>query len=1856
MKNKVLRSALLCLAVLTLAALMTVSLFAADLRSIIDLDLADVTKVYFKCETNKDFTRYEVGEEMTFTFTLYSDGEQISAPFFKYSIEGDDGSFSDGFADATSGTATLKTKLTKPGAVRIVAEIADFAKTVISDSKITKFEGGAIAGALDIETTFAEPLDFDAFWAEQLTLLDECDPDLFYLEQVESTNANFDTYIVKVNCIGDPSLVATNATWTAGVLSVPKNAEKDSLGFNLTFLGYGVYTATRTYKDGYITFAVNSHSIEQLQPGAYYDTDLGLKNYGWKDKENASPYTSYFRWMLLRDVQAVRFLQKYFGTEGGETTFGGLDISAWKGLWNESDIRVSGGSQGGFQALSVAALVPEVTLCEAGVPWMADVGSNTVSTRIHTNYRPAYAEGLRYFDSSFMAKRIKGNVVITAGMGDPTCPVYGVQAIYNNLKTDASIRFRQGQTHGQTNTYPIDFTHTKTANAIPQLGCEGFFIDGNVDAAYKSSFATAWEKLTARRVVFYDSLDDLLASDAVNGKNAIKIIASGDLEGEKSTVSEEIAAIESKIRGLDSYGVAIIGDISSLTTAHRAILTMASDAASSLHILALGEESISAEDMATNLSASVYDNQPSAICSFKIIGLDGKECESFIVNPDIEELSAYPIVTPYYEFKDSAVSTEYKTPTENGEDYGILKISGAGVSKEIKVYDAVKVSEYGNDAGAEWIILDGKLSIVGSGAIVDTAYDWNSAMEFVNEIVLSEGITALGDGAFDVPAGINVVLPYSLKTIDNNAFCGKTDFTLCAYSGTIGSNFAVDKNIAFEDLGVAGECGENVYWRYEDGVLYIFGTGDTLISGVSGYGKTDSAWAEYHSVITKAVVGENITTLGAVAFHNMKALTTIELTRNVKTIKQGAFEANSALNTIYYKGETPVVGTADISSITDFAAGYIFDGTSKFTKYILSDDLKGTIKAETFKASNRITEMTIPEGVTAINNLVFSGCSKLNTLTVLGKETSIATFAFANKTSSPTTNYIENVTIVAYEGSVAQDFAKTNLMKFRNIETGEEIDYASIEGETLLEGSLGDGISFAVVKNGEEYTLIISGEGEEIVTGITDASAASSLPYAAYSSLINKVIIRGGSSIGAYAFAGMENLRSVELHAYVSSFGDGVFAGCSSLSTIYITDTTAVSGHANLATVKSIGKECFMGTAIEAYSMSHAISEIPEGIFKDSALKKAVISKEITNIGAEAFSGCASLDDLTIYAERYSVSENAFYGISDNCTVTAYSETYGETLAKEKGYTFISLGTIIHTVEGEIASTYVNVTWVFDEWTGVLTITASDKFSWNESGSADTSGGWANVRNKVTEVVILGNAKKISGAAFKNMPNLTKITMPALVYQIDSQAFDGCTSLHTIQVAGAPYMEGVADLSNIAGNGRGGSCLSGGSNIFRNVPNIKALILNKVYSETYPLVASNIPSGIEKIYGATDYLEGYCEDNGIEFVPFGKASSTAYIKIEDGIMTAFGNGSVSGLGDASKYASNVTSLIVEDGITELADAAFSTLTALENAILPEEMSAIGSAFEGCDALKAIYVFEGSETEAILKESLISDKLKYVFRISTTEKQLLMGNSFTLEAVICQLYRGDKTVVWSSDNEGVATVDNGVITAVAVGEAVIRASFMDGKYTLSCTLIVSDIPKSADSFLIFEGYQVRTEKYNGLRSRFRVDLSELEKFEAQGYTVIEYGTLLASTKNLSKNGQELTISKNQNGIYKSHSYAVKVSIFENGNLCNKYDASVPGEIIYYCTVTNFSVNNYDVDVSIRGYAVVRDSEGNEYVLYSDYPNKAYRSVDLYQICVNLAAEGAIDTASCISYIDVMNFKKSKEPDIGDVEVTPDSVWN
>ena len=67
----------------------------------------------------------------------------------------------------------------------------------------------------------------------------------------------------------------------------------------------------------------------------------------------------------------------------------------------------------------------------------------------------------------------------------------------------------------------------------------------------------------------------------------------------------------------------------------------------------------------------------------------------------------------------------------------------------------------------------------------------------------------------------------------------------------------------------------------------------------------------------------------------------------------------------------------------------------------------------------------------------------------------------------------------------------------------------------------------------------------------------------------------------------------------------------------------------------------------------------------------------------------------------------------------------------------------------------------------------------------------------------------------------------------------------------------------------------------------------------------------------------------------------------------------------------------------------------------------------------------------------------------------VGGNQTLTATVTPENATNKKVRWSSDNEAVATVsEDGVVTAVAGGTAVITATTLDGLFTASCTVTVN----------------------------------------------------------------------------------------------------------------------------------------------------------------------------------------------------------
>jgi len=76
-------------------------------------------------------------------------------------------------------------------------------------------------------------------------------------------------------------------------------------------------------------------------------------------------------------------------------------------------------------------------------------------------------------------------------------------------------------------------------------------------------------------------------------------------------------------------------------------------------------------------------------------------------------------------------------------------------------------------------------------------------------------------------------------------------------------------------------------------------------------------------------------------------------------------------------------------------------------------------------------------------------------------------------------------------------------------------------------------------------------------------------------------------------------------------------------------------------------------------------------------------------------------------------------------------------------------------------------------------------------------------------------------------------------------------------------------------------------------------------------------------------------------------------------------------------------------------------------------------------------------------------------LDAASKSLTEGETFTLSATVLPENASNKKVSWSSNDENVATVDNGVVKGIKDGTATITVKTEDGGKTATCQVTVSN---------------------------------------------------------------------------------------------------------------------------------------------------------------------------------------------------------
>ncbi len=180
----------------------------------------------------------------------------------------------------------------------------------------------------------------------------------------------------------------------------------------------------------------------------------------------------------------------------------------------------------------------------------------------------------------------------------------------------------------------------------------------------------------------------------------------------------------------------------------------------------------------------------------------------------------------------------------------------------------------------------------------------------------------------------------------------------------------------------SGYCGpEAVYCIYSDGTLEINGEG-----GMYHYGAVRAPWYQYRDEITKIVIGENITQLGAWAFVSCKHVTELTMPITLNSVVSDMYAAFAGC----YRIEKINFTCGNGGHGYDYAAYEGSDSWYQNTPWYQSRDALKEINfadgitvigSDSFRELN-ITSIALPESVVGLGNHCFFNCTKLTDLTL----------------------------------------------------------------------------------------------------------------------------------------------------------------------------------------------------------------------------------------------------------------------------------------------------------------------------------------------------------------------------------------------------------------------------------------------------------------------------------------------------------------------------------------------------------------------------------------------------------------------------------------------------------------------------------------------------------------------------------------------------------------------------------------------------------------------------------------------------------------------------------------------------------
>lgn len=360
---------------------------------------------------------------------------------------------------------------------------------------------------------------------------------------------------------------------------------------------------------------------------------------------------------------------------------------------------------------------------------------------------------------------------------------------------------------------------------------------------------------------------------------------------------------------------------------------------------------------------------------------------------------------------------------------------------------------------------------------------------------------------------------------------------------------------AYGSFSNSGVCGDNTRWTWKNGTLTISGTGsvkgdpDHPVHQIDSNGnETETGWYSWgfagsedgtegysiSSYTTSIVIEEGVTSLADGVFTSFDALTSVSMPSSLRSIGNDAFSNCIALSSVTIPegvteiGESAFWETNNLSSIkipgtvktigkdAFRAAGY------KASKLTVTLEKGITTIGDSAFGSTNIYELNIPDSVKTIGEGAFSGCSKLQKVTMGDSVTKIGAHAFA---------VCEELTSIRLSDNITE-------IPESMLYICPKITKVALPAKTKSIGKA----AFCHCENLTEITM---------PSGVTEIG-----PTAFASTRIRSVVIPDGVKViaeGAFDFC--KELERVTFPAGITDIKAAAFEGCKKIKHVYYSGT-----------------------------------------------------------------------------------------------------------------------------------------------------------------------------------------------------------------------------------------------------------------------------------------------------------------------------------------------------------------------------------------------------------------------------------------------------------------------------------------------------------------------------------------------------------------------------------------------------------------------------------------------------------------------------------------------------------------------------